>query len=237
MDALPSWPGTRRSLRIAVIASLIGLAAAVVVGVAVHGSDAGIGFDLWLNSLHSPAWDAIARAVAVGFQPTSAVVIGAALAVIVAVRLRRVLPGLAAGAAVAIGWLCTGVLKIVIDRPRPVWTDAVHQVVAPETDGSYPSGHTAFATALVVTIVLLVWRTRARWWALVGGSTLVVITAFARMYVVVHYPIDVIAGAGCAVCGVVLAFAVFDVIARRFTVPAPTLASDRTPVRTRTARR
>lgn len=236
MDRLPSWPGSRRSLRIAVTASLIGLVAALVVGFAVRGSDAGIGVDLWVNSLHSPAWDVISQAVAVGFQPTSAVAIGAALAVIVAVRVRRVLPGLAAGAAVAIGWLCTGVLKVVIDRPRPVWTDAVHQVVAAETDGSYPSGHTAFATALVVTIALLVWRTRARWWAVAGGPALVVTTALARMYLVVHYPTDVIAGAVCAVCGVILAFAMFDVIGRRFTVPAPTPASDRTPVRTSTRR-
>jgi undecaprenyl-diphosphatase len=180
--------------------------------------------------------DAISRAVAAGFQPTSAVAISAALAVIVAVRFRRPLTGLAAGAVVAVGWLCAGVLKVVIDRPRPVWADGVHQVFAPETDGSYPSGHTAFVTALVVTIVLLVWRTTARAWVITVGVVLVLVTALARMYAVVHYPIDVIAGAVCAVCGVILAFAVIDAIQRRFALPDPTPASD-TPTRASLRRR
>jgi undecaprenyl-diphosphatase len=237
MGALPSWPGSRRSLRSAVIVSLIGLVAALVVGFAVRGSDAAIGVDLWVNSLHSPVLDAISRAVAAGFQPTSAVAISAALAVIVAVRFRRPLTGLAAGAVVAVGWLCAGVLKVVIDRPRPVWTDGVHQVFAPETDGSYPSGHTAFVTALVVTIVLLVWRTTARAWVITVGVVLVLVTALARMYAVVHYPTDVIAGAVCGVCGVILAFALIDAIQRRFALPDPTPASDRTPTRASLRRR
>jgi undecaprenyl-diphosphatase len=220
LRALPRWHGSPRSLRLAVTLSVTGILLALVAGLVVRGSTAGLGFDLWLNGLHSPALDAVSQAVSVGFQPTSAVVIGLLLAVVVWLRTRHVVAGLAAGAAVACGWLVTGVLKVVVSRPRPEWTDAVHRIVPPETDGSYPSGHVAFATALATVIVLLVWRTAARGWTIAAGALLVVVTALARMYVVVHYPTDVVAGALCAVCGVVLAYATMELVARRWAVPA-----------------
>ncbi|HWU29568.1 MAG TPA: phosphatase PAP2 family protein, partial [Microbacterium sp.] len=122
---------------------------------------------------------------------------------------------LAVGAAVAGGWLMAGTLKVIVARPRPEWTDAVHRVVAPETDASYPSGHVAFVTALATVLILLTWRTAARGWVLAGGVMLVVVTALARVYAVVHYPSDVVAGAVCAVCGVILGFAAMEMFERR----------------------
>ncbi|GAA2852409.1 phosphatase PAP2 family protein [Microbacterium arabinogalactanolyticum] len=212
---LPAWPGSPYSMRIAASSAVVGLVAMLVLGLAIRGSRAEIGADLWLNNVHSPVLDAISQAVSVGFQPASAVVIGCLLAAAVALKSGRLLTGLAAGAAVACGWLVTGVLKVIVARPRPEWTDAVHRVVAPETDASYPSGHVAFVTALATVLVLLTWRTAARGWVLAGGVVLVAVTALARVYAVVHYPSDVVAGAVCAVCGVILAFAAMEMFERR----------------------
>lgn len=213
----PSWPGSRGALRIAVTTAVIGLIATLIIGLLIRGSDAGLGAGLWLNGLHSPVLDDLSQAVAVAFRPTSAVVIGVLLAIVVALRTRHLMWGLRAGAAVACGWLVAGVLKVIVARPRPVWTDAVHTVVPPETDPSYPSGHVAFAAALATVVLLLTWRTTARWWVMAAGVLLVVITALTRVYAVVHYPSDVIAGAVCGMCGAVLAVAAMDAIGRRLS--------------------
>jgi len=212
---LPAWPGSPRSMRIAAFSAVIGLVAMLVLGLAIRGSRAELGAALWLNALHSPVLDAISQAVSVGFQPASAVVVGVLLAAVVALRSARPVAGLAVGAAVAGGWLMAGALKVIVARPRPEWTDAVHRVVAPETDASYPSGHVAFVTALATVLILLTWRTAARGWMLAGGVMLVVVTALARVYAVVHYPSDVVAGAVCAVCGVILGFAAMEMFERR----------------------
>lgn len=212
---LPAWPGSPHSMRIAASSAVIGLVAMLVLGLTIRGSRAEIGADLWLNNVHSPVLDAISQAISVGFQPASAVVIGCLLAAAVALKSGHFLTGLAAGAAVACGWLVTGVLKVIVARPRPEWTDAVHRIVAPETDASYPSGHVAFVTALAAVLVLLTWRTAARGWVLAGGVILVAVTALARVYAVVHYPSDVVAGAVCAVCGVILPFAAMEMLERR----------------------
>lgn len=209
------WPGSSQSLRIAASTAAVGLVAMLVAGLALRGSRTEISADLLLNGLHSPVLDAISQAVSVGFQPASAVVIGVLLAAVVALWSGHLMAGLAAGATVACGWLVTGALKLIVARPRPEWTDAVHRVVAPETDASYPSGHVAFVTALATVLVLLTWRTAARGWVLAGGVALVAVTALARVYAVVHYPSDVVAGAACAVCGVILAFAAMELFVRR----------------------
>jgi len=83
-----------------------------------------------------------------------------------------------------------GVLKPGIARDRPFIADATRLVLGdrPSTT-SFPSGHAATAVAGAYVLSRVWSRGRAWLWALAA------IILFSRVYVGVHYPIDVLAGA------------------------------------------
>ena len=101
--------------------------------------------------------------------------------------------GAAALLALLLGALCTNVvLKNLVQRPRPY--TAVEGLVPLLTSGdpnSFPSGHTcaAFAAGLA-------WAgTCSARWARAAAVVRAVCMGLSRLYVGVHYPSDVIAGA------------------------------------------
>lgn len=90
-------------------------------------------------------------------------------------------------------------LKNLFDRPRPAfWTP-----ILPEPDFSFPSGHAMFASALVTSLAVLLWPTRWRVPALVGGALYLLGMMASRVYIGVHYPTDVTGGALFSVAWVV----------------------------------
>ena len=90
-------------------------------------------------------------------------------------------------------------IKQFFGRPRPtLWTPML-----PENDSSFPSGHAMFASALAATVVAVVWPTRWRWPALVLGAVYVLGMMWSRVYIGVHYPSDVAAGALFSIAWVV----------------------------------
>lgn len=95
--------------------------------------------------------------------------------------------------AVLVAWLFgEQLLKGVVARPRPFVEDPSFALVIPPPSGySFPSGHTicAFAGATV----LLFSPMRRRWKAVV--AVLAVLIGFSRIYLCVHNPTDVLAGA------------------------------------------
>lgn len=115
-----------------------------------------------------------------------------ALALVLAWRTHRPLIATGLLAALAV-WGSDGiasVLKLVVDRPRP-FTAIPHLpvLIAHPGSGSFPSAHatTAFAGA-----VLLGWLwPRGR----IAFAVLAILIAFSRVYLGVHYPTDVLAGA------------------------------------------
>ena len=101
------------------------------------------------------------------------------------------LGGLAAGVLVG-----NGLLKHLVARPRPCWLDdSVRLLIAVPTDYSFPSGHT-LSSAIGATVMTGTDR-RFGWIAI----PLAVLIAFSRLYLYVHFPSDVLAG---AVLGVVI---------------------------------
>ncbi|ACU72310.1 phosphoesterase PA-phosphatase related [Catenulispora acidiphila DSM 44928] len=82
------------------------------------------------------------------------------------------------------------VTTMVVDRARPM---VPHLDTAPPTS-SFPSGHTAAATALYVAVALVARRHGAAWpvWLLVAVPCAV---ALSRLYRGMHHPSDVLAGA------------------------------------------
>lgn len=113
-----------------------------------------------------------------------------AIAVVLAVRMRRLLPLGALALALIPAELLSHGLKAAIDRPRPSISDAaVHPLVAVPASSSMPSGHalTSFAAAVALGAV----APRARPWLL----ALAAMIAASRVYLGLHYPGDVIVGA------------------------------------------
>lgn len=80
--------------------------------------------------------------------------------------------------------------KLLLTRPRPVLWAVLH----PELSYSFPSGHAMAAAALAAAIGFLLWPTRWRWAAVGVGAAWALGMGWARMYLGVHYPSDVLAG-------------------------------------------
>lgn len=97
--------------------------------------------------------------------------------------------------------ICNLILKNAVGRIRPYELAGITELlVDPPWDASFPSGHTSAGIASAT--VLLLNRHRLRWAALVVA----VLIALSRLYLYVHFPTDVLAGALIGIlCGVLAA--------------------------------
>jgi membrane-associated phospholipid phosphatase len=136
------------------------------------------------------------------FLPAGIIAVIVLTVVYVVARNRSVLPVAAGAGAAAAAWLAAHAAKAVADRPRPyeVVADAVlRQQSAYGT--SFPSSHTAVTLAVAIALVPFLARPLAA-----TGIGYAVLVGWSRVYLGVHYPLDVLAGAGIgmAVGGVIL---------------------------------
>lgn len=112
------------------------------------------------------------------------------------------LAALAAG--VLVGNVC---LKNLIARPRPCWLDnSVRLLVSSPTDYSFPSGHTLSSA---IGAAVLTKTDRRLGWAAIPIAAVI---AFSRLYLFVHYPSDILAG---ALLGAAIGLAAYRIGTRR----------------------
>ena len=98
--------------------------------------------------------------------------------------------GVAMGLAMACGYLIGNMgMKNLFARTRPYDVAEVELLVAKLHDFSFPSGHTlvSFEAATALTVY------HRRWG--VAALVLAALIAYSRLYLFVHYPTDVVAGA------------------------------------------
>jgi undecaprenyl-diphosphatase len=111
---------------------------------------------------------------------------------------RRYRDGLFFGLAVVGSLLVNLGVKSHFARARPdLWA-----VISPEMTFSFPSGHAMGSATLATAVVLLLWPTRWRWWALSAGTLFVLLVGMSRVYLGVHYPSDILAGWTAAIAWV-----------------------------------
>lgn len=113
-------------------------------------------------------------------------------------RTRRA--GAAAGVAMTLGLLLTNlIIKPLVSRPRPwVVMDGWQALVTSSDMNSFPSGHTTAAFAFGVALCAALPQKWAKAAALIAAALM----GFSRLYVGVHFPSDVLAGALIGtVCG------------------------------------
>ena len=104
-----------------------------------------------------------------------------------------------AGAVLALALLleficCNGILKPLVARSRPCdLNDAVRLLIPRPGDDSFPSGHSGISFAAVGAL----FAAKSRLW--VPAFVLALIIAFSRLYLYVHWPSDVLAGAALGI--------------------------------------
>ncbi len=115
--------------------------------------------------------------------------IGISVLLLISPRTRK------AGAAMAVSLglevlCCNVILKPFVARIRPCDVDSAVQLLIPHPEGfSFPSGHTGASFA--AASALYFGRSRIK----VPAFILAVLIGFSRLYLYVHYPADVLAGA------------------------------------------
>ncbi|MEO5579680.1 MAG: phosphatase PAP2 family protein [Gemmatimonadaceae bacterium] len=131
--------------------------------------------------------------------------------------------------ATAGGLVLNSALKLFFDRPRPqVFAWGTHAVTS-----SFPSGHAMSAAIVYSTVAYLAARLHKYAWAraitlFVAGIIIILICA-SRMYLGVHYPSDVIAGATIGLAWAAFCMATLEAIQRYSQRGAPEIQTDEMP--------
>ncbi|WP_447648061.1 phosphatase PAP2 family protein [Microbacterium forte] len=200
------------------------LAFVVLRAVVALGGHEPLAIDVWWHdlmvALTSDIWVVVAWVPAVVGGTIGMIVIGALLIAALIWRGRRwdaATLAIAMVAVVAIG----ATMAAVIGRTRPA--DSLAESVAT----SFPSGHTAVATTVVVVLALVL---RRRWvWAV--GVVWVLLMMWSRTYLHAHWLSDVVAGMLEGVAVATFVWACMEAIrARRLASATPTPDTSEEPI-------
>ena len=166
----------------------------------------------FLNGLPRSAADALTPLSRL-FLPSGLAIVVVVTAIYAVARDRSAFPLLAVAASAGLAWAAANLAKSVEVRVRPyeVLTDAVLRQ-DPASGTSFPSSHTAIAFAVAIALFPFVPRPLA-----VAGIAYATLVGWSRIYLGVHYPLDVIAGAGIGIAVGGLALALVALIRRRST--------------------
>jgi undecaprenyl-diphosphatase len=167
-----------------------------------------------LHTLAAPWLDQLALTLAALCSPLGIAVMGGFIGAGL-LRRQRVLDAFSLGVTLVGAGVLTSTLKHAFNMPRPA---LYHQLVR-ETSPSFPSGHALLSFALFgfigVWLVLENPRESWRWLVAAGFISLAALVAVSRVYLGVHWPTDVLAGAIVATFWLAVCFGGREWLARR----------------------
>ncbi len=163
-----------------------------------------------INRHQSPVLDSIVTATTdLGYVWWVGLI--AIIAITVSVKYKQFVSALIVVIGIGGSALINLLLKGIFQRDRPeLWERLVT-----ENSFSFPSGHAMASASLAAVIIVLLWPTRWRWYALSGGVCYMLYIGFTRVYLGVHYPTDVVAGWLVAIAWVALCTIIIKRIALR----------------------
>lgn len=99
-------------------------------------------------------------------------------------------------AAMSFGYILKIIIQLIYARPRPFVSHEVFKLIDKSADASFPSGHTVLAFAVAFSIYFYNKKLGTIF------LTAAALVSLGRIYVGVHYPLDIFGGvliAGCSV--------------------------------------
>ena len=190
-------PPTKRGVTSLAIGFLIALVSMVCFAVLADGIYVQERFALdtianpFLHGIASPTLDAVMNGITtLGSIPFVTILFIVAMVVLLATGKRT--DALFLVAAIGGSVALNSILKLIIQRPRPVlpWAHVL-------PDYSFPSGHSMNSLVFYVAIAMLIWThagQRAGTVAVIGALAIAIAIGFSRIYLGYHYFSDVVGG-------------------------------------------
>lgn len=100
--------------------------------------------------------------------------------------------------------ILTEIIRFFYNRPRPFAALEITPLLSHEAVASFPSGHAAFYFALALAVFYFLDRSWG--WKLIGAAFLI---GLARVFVGIHWPLDIVGGLVMALLSVWLIITLF----------------------------
>jgi len=157
-----------------------------------------MGFDrailYYLQSIHNPPLDAFM--IFLTRLGNSGIIWIAVILFLLANRSTRRGAAAAALALLLETVICMLIIKPLVARPRPYMMDGSVTLLIPKLrDFSFPSGHTGSGFAVVTALLFSKTKIFEKFPLWIPLGVLAALIAVSRLYLFVHYPTDVLAGA------------------------------------------
>jgi undecaprenyl-diphosphatase len=173
-----------------VVIAVLGAALVTATGLVLRAHHLDQALSHALNELHTGAIGMATTFAYKGIGPLPAIVLTVIVTGVIWLVTRKIPVAAAFAGVVAVTWLSSDVVKILVHRVRPDGHLLTYPFTPAQLDASYPSGHVVFVTTFVVALAFVLRDTPWMSVWIAAGSLAIVGIALAVSIDAVHYPTD-----------------------------------------------